>query len=227
VYARVVDEDTLTFGVSGKLWKDALVMYDHQSHSLWAHVTGEAISGLFTGKRLESYPAMQTTWQAWVTANPETKVLSKPKLSQSVYEDYKRDPERMGIHGRRLNRSLLPGKTSVVGFHLIGVSYAIPLDSLDEGSIIQPTIEGIPLLIFTDKGDKGITIWYRKQRNHLLQFSLVDDATALAKADDGRIFDLISGQSTDGDMRLKRVQAVKAYWFGWHNFFPDTKVFMP
>jgi hypothetical protein len=45
VYARTVNGRTLTFGVSGKLIRNSLVMYDRETHSLWTHLTGGAIDG--------------------------------------------------------------------------------------------------------------------------------------------------------------------------------------
>jgi hypothetical protein len=41
VFDRVVDGVTLDFGTSGKLYKSDLVMYDRQTHSLWAQMESE------------------------------------------------------------------------------------------------------------------------------------------------------------------------------------------
>ena len=45
MYARPTDDEgrPLTFGVSGKLWRDALVMFDRQTGSLWSQISGDAI----------------------------------------------------------------------------------------------------------------------------------------------------------------------------------------
>ena len=42
VYERTVAGRTLTFGVSGMLYRDALVMYDRETDTLWSHVDGRA-----------------------------------------------------------------------------------------------------------------------------------------------------------------------------------------
>ena len=42
VYAREVNGEELTFGVSGLLLRDALVMFDHQTDSLWSQFIGKA-----------------------------------------------------------------------------------------------------------------------------------------------------------------------------------------
>src|SRR5437867_4744860 len=54
---RVVNGTTLDFGTSGKLYKSDLVMYDRQSHSLWAQMEGRAIVGTYAGTRLKLIPA--------------------------------------------------------------------------------------------------------------------------------------------------------------------------
>ena len=64
MYARPQHQGApLTFGVSGMLWKDSLIMYDRQTRSLWSHVTGKAMKGPLQGTVLTVYPtSMQTTW---------------------------------------------------------------------------------------------------------------------------------------------------------------------
>ena len=46
MYARKVDNRTLTFGVSGLLVRNSLVMYDRETGSLWSHLSGKALDGL-------------------------------------------------------------------------------------------------------------------------------------------------------------------------------------
>jgi len=65
VYARQFGSAPLTFGVSGKLIMNALVMYDRQSDSLWSQFLGVAVEGRFRGTALEPVPAMLTDWRTW------------------------------------------------------------------------------------------------------------------------------------------------------------------
>ena len=62
VYALQFGDETLTFGVSGALIMNALVMYDHQTDTLWSHFTGDAVQGPLVGTKLQVLPAMQTLW---------------------------------------------------------------------------------------------------------------------------------------------------------------------
>ena len=77
----------MTFGVSGKLIMNTLVMYDHQTESLWAQSLYKGVEGPLAGVDLELIPATQTRWDRWLEAHPDTLVLDK----QNSYQ-YERDP---------------------------------------------------------------------------------------------------------------------------------------
>jgi hypothetical protein len=77
VFHRSVAGTTLDFGTSGKLYKSDLVMYDRQSHSLWAQMEGRAIVGERAGTRLQPFPANTLAFEAWKAARPGGKVLSR------------------------------------------------------------------------------------------------------------------------------------------------------
>jgi hypothetical protein len=57
VFGRVLDGATLDFGTSGKRYKSDLVMYDRQSHSLWAQMEHRAIVGARAGAPPTMIPA--------------------------------------------------------------------------------------------------------------------------------------------------------------------------
>ncbi len=226
VYVRTVGADTLTFGVSGDLWKDAMVMYDRETNSRWAHVTGRAITGPLTGSELAAYPATQTTWRAWVTAHPDTRVLKKPRLPRSYYALYDADSTRLGIHGRQLVRSALPAKSKVIAFRQVGKAFALPLASLAAGEMYQITAGGNQLLVAVDQAGMGVSIW-RPLANADLPLTRLPGAVPTARTAGGELVSLTSGQTEAGRAVLERINSVSAYWFGWHNFYPETKIIQP
>src|SRR5713226_8035383 len=86
VYERVVDGTTLDFGTSGKLYKSDLVMYDRQSHSLWAQMEGRGLVGQRAGTRLVPVPANTLAFDDWRAAHdPGGKVLSRETGHQRRY----------------------------------------------------------------------------------------------------------------------------------------------
>ena len=56
VFARSIEGQELTFGVSGKLIMNAVVLYDHQTETLWSQFLAEGVQGPLTGVRMELLP---------------------------------------------------------------------------------------------------------------------------------------------------------------------------
>ena len=227
MYARDLDGRRLTFGVSGRLWKDALVMYDHQTESLWGHVIGKAIHGELKGSLLETYPATQTTWKAWKKSHPDTKVLKKPSVWQSSYAGYNSNPRRMGIHGRQMAKSQLPPKSKIVGFEVDGRMFAFPLSSLSPGKTFVPLVGETTLVMHVDETGQGITLWRVVGQESLARFEVSLDDPAILVDSAGASWSLLNESATLADGALVRVQVVIAFWFGWHNFHPLTEVLAP
>ena len=56
---------------------NALVMYDHQTRTLWSQFVGIGVKGPLAGAELDFVPVTQTTWDLWRALHPETLVLDK------------------------------------------------------------------------------------------------------------------------------------------------------
>lgn len=80
---------SLTFGVSGLLYQSDLLMYDHQTKSLWSQIAMQAVTGLLTGTRLTPKFLEHTTWAEWRAQHPTALVLS---TKTGYVRDYDRDP---------------------------------------------------------------------------------------------------------------------------------------
>ncbi|MBI4400724.1 MAG: DUF3179 domain-containing protein [Nitrospirae bacterium] len=78
-----------TFGVSGLLYQSDLLMYDHQTESLWSQIATKAVAGPLTGAKLTPRFLVQTTWSEWKAEHPTTLVLS---TKTGYFRDYNRDP---------------------------------------------------------------------------------------------------------------------------------------
>jgi hypothetical protein len=130
VYARELDGAALTLIVSGKLWRNSLIMMDEQSGSLWSHITGRCLEGAHLGTQLEVVPSVQTTWADWKTAHPHTRVLEKPGVIRSSrYQRYFDDPDRAGMFRTFWLQDVMPGKALVHG--LVDGPYALAIRDED------------------------------------------------------------------------------------------------
>ena len=85
-----------TFGVSGLLYQSDLLMYDHQTESLWSQIAMEAVAGPMTGTQVKHLFLAHTTWQEWQHEHPSTLVLS---TKTGYARDYDRD-RYLGYVGR-------------------------------------------------------------------------------------------------------------------------------
>jgi hypothetical protein len=134
VYARRLKNGrVLDLGVSGALYRDALVMYDRETGSFWSQVTGQAIRGPLVGEKLRELPSLVTTWREWKAAHPQT-LLLEPQAGprRSPYADYFSDPQKLGVLGARNSDSRLPGKAWVWGVESQTESVAVVEERLDE-----------------------------------------------------------------------------------------------
>lgn len=198
MYVRQVKEQTLTFGVSGRLWRENLVMTDRQTHSWWAQATGTSINGKFKGATLKMYTNFSMmTWKEWVADHPNTLVLSKRTRRGMEgmamgYTDYHRS-SRIGVTGQlRFNDKQLPAKARVLGFRIDDQPYAVDLVALArKGSITTMTSGGKAVKIVGTRDGIG-----------------------------GQVF-----VASDG--KQEQVPSSVSYWFAWRAFFPATEIIRP
>lgn len=75
-----------TFGVSGLLYNNDMLLYDRETSSLWSQILSKAITGKMKGASLEPLILQNTTWQNWLQRYPDTKVLSTDTGYQRQYD---------------------------------------------------------------------------------------------------------------------------------------------
>ncbi len=127
---------------SGRLWRDALVLMDRQTRSLWTQHDGRALQGASRGLTLHPVPSLRTTWADARSRWPEAQVLrKKPGLlgagARTMYSRYLSDPRAQGIFGTEIEDDRLPPKTIVYGYvDEDGQAWAIPQDLLDAGATL-------------------------------------------------------------------------------------------
>jgi hypothetical protein len=89
VFRREFSGRTLTFGVSGLLYRSDLLLFDRETESLWSQIASVAVTGAAIGTRLELIRSHHSTWGDWRKAHPETTVLSH---KTGFRRDYRRSP---------------------------------------------------------------------------------------------------------------------------------------
>ena len=231
MYSRIVDSEEYTFGVSGKLIMNVLVMYDRQTGTLWSQLLGLAVEGELKGKELEFLPSWQTTWADWKARHPETLALVKGYSGNfDPYNSYYASGQA-GVIGRS-NFALeddLYTKEFVIGVEVDGEAVAYPFSVLNQHPVIHDRIgETDVLVVFSAEGGAG-AVFDRSLDGETLTFTvqnglqLVDDQT-------GSTWDGLSGIALEGPLAgqsLERVKSTTIFWFGWADFYPETEIFTP
>lgn len=227
----------LTFGVSGKLWKDSLVMYDRETQSLWSHVTGSAIVGKLKGMKLTMIPALHTTWAEWKALHPKSQVLDKRSRfgltgTHNVYAGYVRGPQ-LGIFGTTNPDARLPGKEFVIGLDRSGARMAYPFRHLSRVPLVNDVVAGEPIAVVFARESATGTIFSRRIAGLVLTFrNLRREGTGLfmEDAEIGTIWNALTGEAVRGKLagtRLEQVPATLAFWFAWKQIYPDTAFWEP
>ena len=170
VFDSEVKGRKLTFGVSGLLYQSDMLLYDHQTESLWSQIKSEAVTGSLTGAHLKLLSSTHTTWQSWKAKYPDTLVLS----SDTGYRrDYDRDPyegyessERLMFGVNKSSRKFHP-KEKVIGLKLGKITKAYPFSELAKTkSPVMDYLGKTPIRIFYDH--KSRTAVVRDEKNQEL-----------------------------------------------------------
>lgn len=128
-----------------------MIIYDHQTETLWSQLLEKAISGELVGKRLKKIPSTRTTWKTWRKRNPNTLVLS---TKTGYSRDYARDPYegyyRVGtiwFPVGEVRKDLSP-KERVLGIEIEGKARAYAISRLRKRpGILKDSVGGEPIQI--------------------------------------------------------------------------------
>jgi hypothetical protein len=155
VYARTVGGEELTFGVSGMLWHDNLVMYDRQTDSWWGQADGRAIHGPKRGAFLDQVASHMMTWKQWRTLYPRTRVLftGASGAVRDTYASYHRS-RSFGVTGRTRSSGALDPKR-LVGFRLNRGAFAVPLDTVTKAGVLQVSADGRSIVLVAPPDGTG------------------------------------------------------------------------
>ena len=235
VYDRGVENQTLTFGVSGKLADDDLVMYDRQTESEWKQSLGRCIAGPLEGTELEILPAPIMSWNEFRREYPDGLVLqptgTKSEVASNDDEpapiDYDAEPyeryfaadgfglmaHREGESDRDWDRSDLGPKTVVLGIERNGEAVGFPLPVIQRmDGVVHATVGRTDIVVFAVEGE------LHAFENPGYRFDS-QDGEFLA---DGTAWNGLTGKAADG-RELTRIPARRLFAFTWQDDYgPDA-----
>lgn len=244
-FDRRLGDRVLDFGTSGRLYQSALVMYDRQTESLWAHFTGQGIVGHFAGAQLDLIPAQTLSIGQYAELHPDGLVLSTDtgysrNYGTNPYVGYDNETSEpiSGFISQPIDERLA-SKRRVVGVVDEAGPIAITLSTLSEPGVLHIDTEGRNLVLFHRSGlassldenlvaegdDVGQTGVFLPEGpdGEALTFSVGGEGI-WTDAETGSSWS-INGLATDGPLageRLAAVPHVDTFWFAWATYRPGT-----
>ncbi len=236
MYDRRIAGKELTFGVSGKLHANHLIMYDHHTESLWSHLVGAAVTGPQKGRKLKPLESIFTSWETWKRLYPGTKVLATGSTQffgslRDPYKSYYRSPDT-GILSTRLPENRIYPKEFVLGLVIHDKAKAYPFSVLSRRPVANDEFEGVSLLVIFDEESATGGAFKRKVKGQTLSFKraeetgqkgffVVDDVT-------GSVWNGLTGLAVRGRLKgqkLEPLPVAPSFWFGWVDHYPKTEIF--
>jgi hypothetical protein len=246
-FSREVDGRTLEFGVSGKLYKSALVMYDRQTNSLWLHFEGRAIQGPLTGTRLDLIPVQLLSFGEWRREYPRGHVLSRATghnrpYGENPYEYYDTNKRPFtGFFRGPISPKLVP-MARVVGVAIGETAVAYPythLSSGGEAGVANDSVSGQEIVLLWSAGTASALDQPRISNGRDVGASgvfvpIVGGRMLTFEVEDGAFVDretgstwTLAGRAVSGPLtgeRLEPVPHLDTFWFAWWGHYPETAV---
>ncbi|MGA0233261.1 MAG: DUF3179 domain-containing (seleno)protein [Saprospiraceae bacterium] len=77
VHRRRIDGQDRSFGVSGQVYMNNILLFDRETGSFWSQLLNRAVVGSMIGKELEVVSFIMTDWSTWMNAEDAYTVLSE------------------------------------------------------------------------------------------------------------------------------------------------------
>ncbi len=230
-YKSEVGGRVVKFDTSGLLFRSNKLLFDELSWTLWSSITGEPLVGRMVGSgvRLSPLPVVTTTWSDWRATHPDTTVLAldtgfERDYSENVaYADYFATDELMFTVSHRDSR--LGNKDEVLALRFRGrdgdQALAISAAFLQKNRLFQANFAGRSLVVVTS--EDGANRLYASPPERFVRFvganRIEDEHGGLWEARAHQLVPLASPEAA-----LPRLNAFRAFWFGWYAQYPETEL---
>ena len=207
---------------------------DRETLTRWQQETGEAFDGRLTGRRLEVYPFLITTWKAWRDRHPATLVMMPVPGLEELYANMWREilgrtPDRAGPPSDRTFRPVdprLPAYEPIVGLEAGGARRAYPRALVEKEQVVNDRLGVEPVLLVHIATSDTVTVFSRNLRGRTLTFETRPQSGALVDVETLSRWDAY-GTCLEGELRGSQLTALTGmpqFWWGWAAF-GDTEVY--
>lgn len=207
-FEREVAGRVLTFGTSGMLYNDNLVMYDRQTESLWPQLTGEASIGVLTGTKLVAIPMGVVGWADFAAEHPDALVLTRDTgferaYGTNPYVGYD-EPGSAPLFGPVPDDERLLPKARVIGIEIGAETVGVARDRVADEGETRVRVGGQDLVLVHRPG----------------QASALDAQVIPDSADIGSVAVFREGSTGE----RTPIAFLDTFWFVWVAFHPETRL---
>lgn len=241
-FDRRVDGRAEVFGVSGGLYRSALVMFDRRTTSLWPQPLGQAVLGPLLGEELVVVPSSLLPWSEARDAHSGLEVVlgseDELQVSRNPYVGYDVSDDPFLFRGETDER--LSAFERVAGVSFDGVSQAWSYDVLRRRRTVEATVGQQPVVVLWAPGsaspletedvregrDVGSTGVYDPRVDGRSLTFRASGRTQFSDRETGSRWSL-AGLAVEGPLKGTRLSALPhqdAFWFAWAAFQPDTSL---
>ena len=240
VFKSTIGGGVKTFGVSGLLLQNNLIMFDRQTDSNWPQLRLQADQGVLINTKLDLIDHTELEWGSWKTLHPGTKLMSRNTgrnpdsyVPNLFYSGYRR-PNSSPLFPMNYSDSRLQPKIRVLGVHAGNGKKAYSMSSFNSGrKIINDAIDNVNIAVFGDPSSRMIRAFVSTVNGQTLTLRLSGSSDLISLAnvqfvDDetGSVWD-IEGNAVEGSLKgekMDRAISFIAYWFAWSAFNRDTEL---
>ncbi len=208
------------FGSSGLLYRSNKLMYDTATESLWNQFTGTPVVGRLvrSGIELKILPVVVTSWKDWLTAHPDTTVLSLDTGFQRDYRPgrpyghYFASPELMFPVVVR-DRRLAP-KDRIFVLRDGDNEMAWALSLFEGGAVVHDRVGPRDVVLIGNAETATVRAYESGGRT----FTAVEEDLSRLKSE--RALWSVTEDALTGPRgeRLARLPGHVAYWFAWQSY---------
>ena len=227
VFERIIDNQEVEFGTSGKLYNSNLLMYDRLTDSYWSQALGIAVTGELSGYELNLIPFDLITWGDWKTLHPDTFVLTTDtgyirSYATDPYGSYYTEPRIM--FPVEHNDDRLHPKEIILGFHQNDVYKAYKQSDIESNVIINDFIDETPVLLvsFFPQNSRSFE---RILDGTILNFTYSNNQIFDSQTNSEWNYDGLAISGEYDGRQLNRMAIEPGFWFEWVAFHPDTLIY--
>ena len=226
----------LTFGVSGKLIMNALVMYDRQTDSLWSQFLGFAVKGPLEGTPLLPLGSTLVSWSELARRCTPTRWCSiRAECAAATAITATISSGSAGVIGETNADDRLGRKEFVLGLQLDDRARAYPFRYLNDRPLLNDRLGDTDLLVAFDRDDGAGLIFDRRLGGRTLTFALAEgqgpgSGLLLEDEQTSTLWSGLTGEAISGPLageRLRQLPSFAVFWFAWTDFFPGAEIFEP